>query len=133
MSTHRGSGGTSENVEVMLLNNPPKTETQIDVWFFHNMSVTKKLPFFNIHPWSIKWISWEDELGYSNTLMLELGLEKLKDYINVILLFEGWSEHFLEQVAPFIQWQNTKMWDATCNDTRTNVVSHGTGASHAWR
>ncbi len=34
----------------MLLNNLQKIETQTDIWFSWNMSVTEKLPFFDKYP-----------------------------------------------------------------------------------
>ncbi len=98
--------------------------------YFRKWAVIGHGFFFDNYSCTRKWISWKDEFGYSNTLVLELEPGKLKDYINVILMSKGYFEYFLEQVIPYIQWQNTKMWAATCNDTWANFISNGTGASH---
>ncbi len=98
--------------------------------FLHRSIVLKIYLLFNNYPWTRKLILWKDKLGYLNPLVLELVSGELKDYINVILMSESKFVYFLEQDTSFIQWQNAKIRAAICNDTWTNFISHGTGASH---
>ncbi len=97
----------------MLFYNPQKTEIQVDVWSFWNMSVIKKLPCFDNYLWTRKWISWKDELGHTHARIGISGTKRLykcnPHVRKLIWVFPGASYSFhsmaeYKDVSCNLQW-----------------------------